>query len=72
MSREFTCTYGNCRETTVPIILTSPMERPRFCCMEHAMMAVIRRAWIEAPRGPKADNLRAVEIMARDIVGDGS
>lgn len=71
MSREFTCTYANCRKTNVPIICTMPDERSRFCCADHAAVAMVRRAWI-ASYGPKADKIAKIERALRDIIGDGA
>lgn len=70
MSREFTCAYANCRKTTVPIIVTMPDERPRFCCADHAMAAMVRRAWIAA-HGEKASELVKIEKAVRALIGDG-
>lgn len=69
--REFTCAYGNCQKTVVPIILSMPDERSRFCCAEHMAVAAVRRAWISA-HGEKADELAKIEKALRTIIGDGA
>lgn len=71
MARQFTCAYGNCQKTVVPITITMPDERSRFCCSDHAAVAMVRRAWI-ASHGEKADELVKVEKALRAIIGDGS
>lgn len=71
MKREFVCQYANCQKTAVPIILSMPDERSRFCCADHAAVATVRRAWIAA-HGEKADKLAAIERLLRDLIGDGS
>lgn len=73
MAREFTCTYGNCRKTVVPIVCTLPDERARFCCVDHAAMALVRRARLHAPhRSPKDLELGKVEKALFAIIGDGA
>jgi hypothetical protein len=73
MSRVYTCTYANCQKTEVPILVTSPMERARFCCFEHAAMAMIRRARIADPSEDFSGThpLSKWEMVGREIVGDG-
>lgn len=73
MARVYTCTYANCQKTELPILVTSAMERARFCCFEHAAMAMIRRARIARPENAFVDShpLTKWEIMGREIVGDG-
>lgn len=70
MAREFMCAYANCRKTVVPIILSMPDERSRFCCADHAAVAMVRRAWI-ANHGAKAAELAKIERQLRDLIGDG-
>ena len=72
MARQFTCTYANCQKTTVPIVVSMPDERARFCCLDHAAVAMIRRAWIVAGQGEKADKLMAIEKLAVELIGKGS
>lgn len=70
---EFTCTYANCRKTTVPIVCTLPDERARFCSVDHAMVAMVRRARLHAMHGSYKDlELAKVEKTLRDLIGDGS
>jgi hypothetical protein len=71
MKRQFTCAYANCQKTDVPITLSMPDERSRFCCADHAAVAMVRRAWI-ATHGKKADELAVIERALRNIVGDGA
>lgn len=70
MTRQFTCAYGNCQKTLVPITLTMPDERSRFCCADHAAVAMVRRAWI-ASHGSKSDELAKIEKVLRVVIGDG-
>lgn len=39
MSKEYMCTYGNCTETKIKIVMTISSERRRlrFCSNEHAI-----------------------------------
>lgn len=70
--REFICSYANCRETNVPIVCTSPDERARFCCFDHAAVAIVRRARLEAMHGDYRDlELGRVEKILRELIGDG-
>lgn len=72
MAREFTCTYANCRKTVVPIVITMPDERSRFCCADHAMAAMVRRAWIAAlGNEDKAAELVKIEKAVRALIGTG-
>lgn len=70
MSREFTCSYANCQKTTVPIVCTMQGERARYCCIDHAMMGIVRRAWITS-YGPKASAINEVEKTLSKLIGDG-
>lgn len=75
MPREFVCSYGNCEETKLPIVCSlpgNPGERARFCCIDHAAIAMIRRASLAAVHpSEKEQKLIAIERLMRDLVGDG-
>lgn len=76
MKRQFTCSYANCQKTEVPIIMVipgDPGERARYCCIDHAMMGTIRRAWIASfgPNTQKTDTLSSVESILKGAIGDG-
>lgn len=69
---EFMCTYANCRETKVPVVCTLPNERARFCCLDHAAVALIRRARLHAMHGSYKDlELGRVEKILFELIGDG-
>lgn len=70
---EFTCTYANCRKTIVPIVCTMPDERARFCCMDHAAIAMVRRAWMASfGNDAKTAGLAKIETQLKALIGDGS
>jgi hypothetical protein len=72
MAREFTCQYANCQKTMVPIIITMPGERVRFCSPDHAAVYLLRCARLNHHHGDFQDiQLAKVEKLAREVIGDG-
>lgn len=69
MAREFMCQYGNCTETKITITVNDAdgMEKPRFCCREHAGLYLLRRAWMYEGKRDKATAERIADGLAKEL-----
>lgn len=63
---ERVCQFGNCDETNTPISVNTGDQRPRFCCLEHAALWLLRQSWVLEYSRDKEQVLAHVQSALRN------